>query len=250
MDAHRHGCTYVLGLRIVVPTALRRPSCRLLRQRHSGALQTLRRLLGQLSRQRPPLVDLSILDYCIFSHRLPRTLFLCSSNLLHAASATFRQKATLDRLNGNGQATGHTDAFILAKSHTFLRKQAQPKVHNQKAETTLRRSRGNLASCPGFGVFVWWRGLSVWSFVQRATLSFTCDTSLNREETCLLVLAALLFCRRSVASAVPSRLRPGFLGIYPLLSGRQPKNWPCTVLFLASLVEYLLWGVLDCVQCP
>ena len=34
-------------------------------------------------------------------------------------------------------------------------------------------------------------------------------------ETCLLVLAALLFCRRSVASAVPSRLRPGFLGIYP-----------------------------------
>ena len=143
-----------------------------------------------------------------------------------------------------------TDAFILAKSHTFLRKQAQPKVHNQKAETTLRRSRGNLASCPGFGVFVWWRGLSVWSFVQRATLSFTCDTSLNREETCLLVLAALLSCRRSVASPVPSRLRPGLLGIYPLLSGRQPKNWPCTVLFLASLVEYLLWGVLDCVQCP
>ena len=52
-----------------------------------------------------------------------------------------------------------TDAFILAKSHTFLRKQAQPMVHNQKAETTLRRSRGNLASCPGFGVFVWRRGL-------------------------------------------------------------------------------------------
>ena len=74
---------------------------------------------------------------------------------------------------------------------------------------------GNLASCPGFGVFVWWRGLSVWSFVRRTTLSFTCDTSLNRGETCLLVLAALLVCRRSVASAVPSRLRPGFLGIYP-----------------------------------
>ena len=166
------------------------------------------------------------------------------------AADTFRQKATLVRPNGNGQATGHTDAFILAKRHTFLRKQPQPMVHNQKAETTLRRSRGNLASCPGFGVFVWWRGLSVWSFVRRTTLSFTCDTSLNRGETCLLVLAALLVCRRSVASAVPSRLRPGFLGIYPLLSGRQPKNWPCTVLFLASLVEYLLWGVLDCVQCP
>ena len=143
-----------------------------------------------------------------------------------------------------------TDAFILAKSHTFLRKQAQPKVRNQKTETTLRRSRGNLASCPGFGVFVWWRGLSVWSFVRGATLSFTCDTSLNREETCLLVLAALLSCRRSVAPPVPSRLRPGLLGIYPLLSGRQPKNWPCTVLFLASIVDYLLWGVLDCVQCP
>ena len=63
-----------------------------------------------------------------------------------------------------------TDAFILAKSHTFLRKQAQPTVHNQKAETTLRRSRRNLASCPG--VFVWWRGLSVWSFVLLSAPSF------------------------------------------------------------------------------
>ena len=204
MDAHRHGCTFVLGLRIVVPTALR---------------------------QRPPLVDLSILDYCIFSHRLPRTLFLCSSNLLHAASATFRQKATLVRPNGNGQATGHTDAFILAKRHTFLRKQPQPMVHNQKAETTLRRSRGNLASFPGFGVFVWWRGLSVWSFVRRTTLSFSCDTSLNRGETCLLVLAPLLVCRRSVPSAVPSRLRPGFLGIYKLL-GVNPRT---------GLAQFFFW---------
>ena len=98
----------------------------------------------------------------------------------------------------------------------------------KRLKRPLRRSRGNLASCPGFGVFVWWRGLSVWSLVRRATLSFTCGTSLNRGETCLLILAALLICRWSVASAVPSRLRPGFLGIYPLLSGRQPKNWPCT----------------------
>ena len=52
MDAHRHDCTYVLGLRIVVPTALRRPSGWLLRQRRSNPLQTLRRLLRRLLRQR------------------------------------------------------------------------------------------------------------------------------------------------------------------------------------------------------
>ena len=52
MDAHRDGCMYVLGLRIVVPTALRRPSGRLLRQRRSNPLQTLRRLLCRLLRQR------------------------------------------------------------------------------------------------------------------------------------------------------------------------------------------------------
>ena len=125
-----------------------------------------------------------------------------------------------------------TDAFILAKTHTFFRKLTQPKVHNQKAETTLRRSRGNLASCPGFRVFVWWRGLSVWSFVQSATLSFTCDTSLNRGETCLLVLAALLFCRQSVASTVPSRLRPGFLGFTLFFLGANPKT---------GLAQFFFW---------
>ena len=51
----------VLGLRIVVPEALRRPSGQLLRQRQSGPLQALRRLLCQLLRQRQSLVDLSIL---------------------------------------------------------------------------------------------------------------------------------------------------------------------------------------------
>ena len=38
----------VLGLRIVVPEALRRPFGRLLRQRHYGSSQTLRRPYGQL----------------------------------------------------------------------------------------------------------------------------------------------------------------------------------------------------------
>ena len=37
--------------------------------------------------------------------------------------------------------------------------------YNQKSETTLRGSRRNLASCPGSGVFLWLRGLSVWSLV-------------------------------------------------------------------------------------
>ena len=50
--AHCDGCMYVLGLRIVVPTAWRRPSGQLLRQRRSNPLQTLRRLLCRLLRQR------------------------------------------------------------------------------------------------------------------------------------------------------------------------------------------------------
>ena len=57
MDAHRDCCMYVLGLRIVVPTALRRPSGRLLRQRRSTPLQTLRRLLCRLLRQRNQLLS-------------------------------------------------------------------------------------------------------------------------------------------------------------------------------------------------
>ena len=68
--ALRDGFSHVLGLRIVVPEALRRPSGQLLRQRQSGPLQALRRLLCQLRRcgvscqllrQRQALVDLSIL---------------------------------------------------------------------------------------------------------------------------------------------------------------------------------------------
>ena len=59
--ALRDGFSHVLGLRIVVPEALRRPSGQLLRQRQSGPLQALRRLLCQLLRQRQSLVDLSIL---------------------------------------------------------------------------------------------------------------------------------------------------------------------------------------------
>ena len=57
-SAYRDGCIHVLGLR--------RHSGQLLRQRHSSTLQTLRRLLCQLLRQRY-LVDLSILDSSIFS---------------------------------------------------------------------------------------------------------------------------------------------------------------------------------------
>ena len=59
--ALRDGFSHVLGLRIVVPEALRRLSGQLLRQRQSGPLQALRRLLCQLLRQRQSLVDLSIL---------------------------------------------------------------------------------------------------------------------------------------------------------------------------------------------
>ena len=65
--ALRDGFSHVLGLRIIVPEALRRPSGQLLRQRQCSPFQTLRRLFRQLSRQRQSLVDLSILDSCIFS---------------------------------------------------------------------------------------------------------------------------------------------------------------------------------------
>ena len=64
--ALRDGFSLVLGLRIVVPEALRRPSGQLLRQRQRSPLQTLRRLFRQLLRQRQSLVDLSILDSSIF----------------------------------------------------------------------------------------------------------------------------------------------------------------------------------------
>ena len=50
--ALRDGFSHVLGLRIVVPEALRRLSGQLLRQRQSGPLQTLRLPCGQLLRQR------------------------------------------------------------------------------------------------------------------------------------------------------------------------------------------------------
>ena len=51
--ALRDGFSHVLGLRIVVPEALRRLSGQLLRQRQCSPLQTLRRLFRQLLRQRP-----------------------------------------------------------------------------------------------------------------------------------------------------------------------------------------------------
>ena len=51
---------------------LRRPSGQLLRQRQCSPHQTLRRLFHQLLRQRQSLVDLSILDSCIFSSQMIR----------------------------------------------------------------------------------------------------------------------------------------------------------------------------------
>ena len=60
-SAIRDGCTHVLGLRIIVPEALRRPFGQLLWQRQCSPPQTLRRLFRQLLRQRQSLVDLSIL---------------------------------------------------------------------------------------------------------------------------------------------------------------------------------------------
>ena len=65
--ALRDGFSHVLGLRIVVPEALRRPSGQLLRQRQRSPLQTLRRLFRQLLREQQSLVDLSILDSSVFS---------------------------------------------------------------------------------------------------------------------------------------------------------------------------------------
>ena len=59
--ALRDGFSHVLCLRVVVPEALRRLSGQLLRQRQSGPLQTLRRLLCQLLRQGHSLVGLSVL---------------------------------------------------------------------------------------------------------------------------------------------------------------------------------------------
>ena len=91
------------------------------------------------------------------------------------------------------------DAHTPAKSHTLLHllKQTRAMGHTGRA-TTKKKKR------PGFvGFFsVLLRLFLVWCFVLP------------------------LFCRRSVASAVPPVLRPGFLWIYPFLSGRQPKNWP------------------------
>ena len=69
--ALRDGFSHVLGLRIVVPEALRRPSGQLLRQRQPSPLQTLRRLFRQLLRQRQSLVVLS-----------------CSAGVLHKASCS------------------------------------------------------------------------------------------------------------------------------------------------------------------
>ena len=69
--ALRDGFSHVLGLRIVVPQALRRLSGQLLRQRQSFPLQTLRRPSCQLLRQRQYLVDLSILA------PISRSLLLC-----------------------------------------------------------------------------------------------------------------------------------------------------------------------------
>ena len=53
--ALRDGFSHVLGLRIVVPEALRRPAGQLLRQQQRSPLQTLRRLFRQLLRQRQSL---------------------------------------------------------------------------------------------------------------------------------------------------------------------------------------------------
>ena len=51
-SAHRDGFLHVLGLRVVVPETLRRPSGQLLRQWPSPKPKTLRRPSGQLLRQR------------------------------------------------------------------------------------------------------------------------------------------------------------------------------------------------------
>ena len=168
--------------------------------------------------------------------------FFAVRTLLHAASATFRQKATMVRPNGNGQATGHTDAFILAKWHTFLRKQLQPMVHNQKTETTLRRSRGNLTSCPGFGVFVWWRGLSVWSFVMLSvplfsTLSFhSCDT---KSES----WGNLPSCPGRSPGLSPVCRVCGSVQVAPWLSGDLPSS------FWASTQELALHSSFSSIPC-
>ena len=71
VPALRDGFSHVLGLRIVVPEALRRLSGQLLRQRQSIPLQTLRRPSCQLFRQRQYFVDLSILAF------ISRSLLCC-----------------------------------------------------------------------------------------------------------------------------------------------------------------------------
>ena len=63
--ALRDGFSHVLGLRIVVPEALRRPSGQLLRQRQRSPLQTLRRLFRQLLGQRQSLCSNLVVPFTI-----------------------------------------------------------------------------------------------------------------------------------------------------------------------------------------
>ena len=155
-SALRDGSMHVLALRIVVPEALRRPSGRLLRQRHSNALQTLRRLLGQLSRQRQPLVaDLSILDSSIF---FSSSSSYCASLQLRATQShpnwmpSFWQRATLFR---------------------HLRKQAMAKSNTTKSLKRPFVGRGETwPPVLALGCLSGLRGLSVWSFVLLSASLF------------------------------------------------------------------------------
>ena len=139
MDAHCDGCTYVLGLRIVVPTALRRPSGWLLRQRHPNALQTLRRLLSQLSRQRRPLVVYLFWTPAYFLIFAVRTCY----RLRPPRSAKSHTGPSERKQSGHGPRRAvQTDAFILAKSHTILRKQAMAKSNKAKSQKRPFVGRG------------------------------------------------------------------------------------------------------------
>ena len=170
-SALRDGCMHVLGLWIVVPEALRLRQRMLSRLcgvswvscRGSGGLWSIFLFWT------PAYFLIVFLVLCFFAvrtrHRLrPRR----SGQEPHCTvrTETLRQRATQSHPNG----------CLNSGKEPHLPSPAEPghgqEQHYQKCETTLRESRGNLTSSPGSWVFVWLRGLSVWSFVLLSSPLF------------------------------------------------------------------------------
>ena len=147
------GLAHVPGLRIIVPEALRRPSCQLLRQRQSNAFQTSRRLLCQLlrQRQRQPLVDLS--NLLAFFVRLQ---FEPASGCLRHVQA---KSHTGPSRGSPHQAKSHAGPSRGCphpgqEPHVFRRlRQIWTQRHTDPIKQTFQNVAGYTRSWPDFGSF-------------------------------------------------------------------------------------------------